>query len=322
MNWYIIPIVNFIIDIILGYFCYQLGCRTVKPIEDNNELIQQENAKLKQEQDILWHKIDKLNYEDAKLEQNIAVKEQKKILLDAELKSKQKEKDSIQEYIDQSERLAEQKAVAIYEKQISENEKRFELVVKDYITAADNLYKQKEKLEKELESLKNTKAAAIAAAKREKEIQDNKNDYCLTLPIEYSNDVKILRGIVNQIAKPRSILMAIWQAYYAPLAKKKFPQILGKTDMCGIYKITNQKTGECYIGQAVDIRRRWMDHCKAGLGIDTPQGNQLYAAMLQDGLDSFSFELLLECASNQLNEKEKYFIELYNSDAIGYNMNK
>jgi hypothetical protein len=65
-----------------------------------------------------------------------------------------------------------------------------------------------------------------------------------------------------------------------------------------------------------------MDHCKAGLGIDTPQGNQLYAAMLEYGLDSFSFELLLECESSQLNEKEKYFIELYNSDAIGYNMNK
>ena len=50
--------------------------------------------------------------------------------------------------------------------------------------------------------------------------------------------------------------MAIWQAYYQPIAKKKFPKILGKTDICGIYKITNQETGECYIGQAVDIRRR------------------------------------------------------------------
>jgi hypothetical protein len=65
-----------------------------------------------------------------------------------------------------------------------------------------------------------------------------------------------------------------------------------------------------------------MDHCKAGLGIDTPKGNQLYAAMLEYGLDSFSFELLLECEPSQLNEKEKYFIKLYNSDAIGYNISK
>lgn len=114
-----------------------------------------------------------------------------------------------QEFIAQSEQLAKEKANAIYEKQVSENEQRFELIAKDYATAADNLYKKREKLEKELESLKNTKAAAIAAAKREKEIQDNKNDYCLTLPIEYRNDIKILQGVANQIAKPRSVLMAI-----------------------------------------------------------------------------------------------------------------
>ena len=65
-----------------------------------------------------------------------------------------------------------------------------------------------------------------------------------------------------------------------------------------------------------------MDHCKAGLGIDTPQGNQLYAAMQEYGLDVFSFLFLLECKPEELNEKEKYFIELYNSDAVGYNGNK
>jgi len=44
--------------------------------------------------------------------------------------------------------------------------------------------------------------------------------------------------------------------------------------------------------------------------------------MLEYGLDAFSFELLLECDSSQLNEKEKYFIELYNSNIVGYNINK
>ena len=65
-----------------------------------------------------------------------------------------------------------------------------------------------------------------------------------------------MREVQYKISKPRAVAMAIWSAYYQQVAKVKFPKILGKNDVCGIYKITNQKTGECYIGQAVDVRQR------------------------------------------------------------------
>lgn len=55
------------------------------------------------------------------------------------------------------------------------------------------------------------------------------------------------------------------------------------------------------------------------IGIDTPQNNLLYAAAQEYGLDDFTFELLLECTPNELDAKEKYFIELYNSNIFGYN---
>ena len=32
--------------------------------------------------------------------------------------------------------------------------------------------------------------------------------------------------------------------------------------ICGIYKITNQINGKCYIGQSVNIKRRWQEHYK------------------------------------------------------------
>lgn len=41
--------------------------------------------------------------------------------------------------------------------------------------------------------------------------------------------------------------------------------------------------------------------------------------MQEYGLDDFSFELLEECESKDLNAKEKYFIELYNAKTFGYN---
>ena len=152
--------------------------------------------------------------------------------------------------------MANEKADAIYEKKCLELEQQLDVVKKYHQKYIDKLESEVNQLKEELQSLQETKAAAIAAARKEKEIQENKNDYCLILPIEESNDIEILRGIIKRIAKPRSILMAIWQAYYSPIAKQKFPKILGKTNVCGIYKITNQETGECYIGQAVDVRRR------------------------------------------------------------------
>jgi hypothetical protein len=218
--------------------------------------------------------------------------------------------------------LANEKAEAIYEKRYDELAHEYQIYKRDLQAIIDRNKDKIQEQEAELKSLQETRAAAITAAQQEKHIQENKDYYCLILPIEEASDVNILRGVAKRISKPRSILMAIWQAYYQPIAKKKFPQILGKPDVCGIYKITNQETGECYIGQAIDVRRRWYDHCRCGIGIDTPQGNRLYAAMQEYGLDVFSFELLLECDSTQLNEKEKYFIDLYNSNVVGYNIIK
>ena len=113
--------------------------------------------------------------------------------------------------------------------------------------------------------------------------------------------------------------MLIWQTFWQPLAKQRFPIILQAKTKIGIYKITNIRTEECYIGQSLDIYKRWCQHCKAGLGIDTPVGNKLYKAIQKDGLQNFTFELIIECSKEQLNEKEKYFIELYQSDTYGYN---
>ena len=87
-------------------------------------------------------------------------------------------------------------------------------------------------------------------------------------------------------------------------------------------KITNIETDECYVGQAVDICSRWSEHAKCGLGIDTPAGNKLYQAMQQYNLWNFSWEILEKCPKEQLNQKERFYIELYQSCDLGYNSNK
>ena len=43
--------------------------------------------------------------------------------------------------------------------------------------------------------------------------------------------------------------------------------------------------------------------------------------MLEYGLYNFSWELLEQCKPEELNEKEKFYISLYDSYNFGYNSN-
>ena len=156
---------------------------------------------------------------------------------------------------------------------------------------------------------------------REQEVKDNKDAYRLIPSASDLADSRRLEVVKRELNNSRILCMLIWKTYWQPLAKKQFPLILQDKTKCGIYKITNLITDECYVGQSVDVYKRWNDHCKCGLGIDTPPGNKLYKAIQEYGLDNFTFELLTECRQAELNEKEKYFIELYQADTFGYNGN-
>jgi group I intron endonuclease len=96
-------------------------------------------------------------------------------------------------------------------------------------------------------------------------------------------------------------------------------RVVGSGTHIGIYRITSLIDNKIYIGQARDIRDRLITHIKCGLGIDTPN-NKLYSAMLELGVENFTFEIVEECDVNLLNDREKYWIEYYQSRSWGYNM--
>ena len=81
------------------------------------------------------------------------------------------------------------------------------------------------------------------------------------------------------------------------------------TKICGIYKITSP-TGKIYIGQSVDIKRRWAYHrCLS----DSYHINILYRSFIKYGVDNHKFEILEQCDSKLLNEREKFYIEKYDT---------
>ena len=89
--------------------------------------------------------------------------------------------------------------------------------------------------------------------------------------------------------------------------------------MIGIYKITNQVNGKIYVGQSIDIQQRWKQHKQQADG--TRCNNKLYKAIRQYGIENFLFEIIEQCefSREQLDERQRYWINYYNSYNDGYN---
>ena len=90
--------------------------------------------------------------------------------------------------------------------------------------------------------------------------------------------------------------------------------------MIGIYKITNLINGKPYVGQSVDIHKRWKREKEDSKNVKSNSYNYpLMRAFRKYGIDNFSFEVIEECNIEELNEKEIYWIDFYDSFFHGYN---
>ena len=213
----------------------------------------------------------------------------------------------------------------ILEKQYEEYEEEYDKYKDALETSYSNkqleLMREMDEVQKDLDKIKATRTAALQAQLKEKEIKEQLSFYCLSITDTELDDIKILNKMKSQLHNPRILSMLIWSTYFQKPMTTLCNNIVGTTVKSGIYKITNQLDNMCYIGQAVDLARRWKDHVKCGLGIDAPSSNKLYKAMQEDGVWNFSFEILEECPREELNEKERYYIQLYESYDFGYNSN-
>lgn len=88
--------------------------------------------------------------------------------------------------------------------------------------------------------------------------------------------------------------------------------------MAIIYKITNKISGKAYIGQTrTSLSERMRRHyyvakTQATTGIDF--------AIHKYGRENFIVETICECKEEELDEKEKYYINKYNTYNDGYNL--
>lgn len=88
----------------------------------------------------------------------------------------------------------------------------------------------------------------------------------------------------------------------------------------GIYKIHNLINNKLYIGQSVNIRRRWTDH-KRCLRNGSHENTYLQHSWDKYGESVFEFKVLEYCSIDQLDERECYYINLFHTTEHDYGYN-
>lgn len=90
---------------------------------------------------------------------------------------------------------------------------------------------------------------------------------------------------------------------------------------CGIYIIycdKARKKNGVYIGQSRDIHKRWLAHVN-DLKNNRHKNKHLQNIYNKYGENSFNFDILELCSPDELNKKEEYYIDYYDSYKHGMN---
>lgn len=87
-----------------------------------------------------------------------------------------------------------------------------------------------------------------------------------------------------------------------------------------IYKATNTVNGKMYIGQTSrTINVRWKEHLRDTFSLHGKFISPFHLAIQKYGEDAFVVEPIEECDSVDLDERERYWIEYYDTHRNGYN---
>lgn len=94
------------------------------------------------------------------------------------------------------------------------------------------------------------------------------------------------------------------------------------TKKSGVYKITNNVTGDYYIGSSTNFHSRWLHHTAESTWKQEPR-KLLYIEMAKYGVENFEFSIVEELENpdkQTLREREKYYIDslnpAYNTNSI------
>lgn len=284
----------------------------------------------------------KLNKNFQRKVDDLEKKYQSKVdILEKELTAKQKELSLINQHCEELKHFGEQQIndkLKLYkdfkykelEVQLAADDKKqrdtLQLELDKFIASAAETKKITEEeiqqLKEVLDDYKQKRDLINQAILHEKEIQEQKNFYRIILSDADKEDIQTLNTIEMRLRNRESLYKLILDVFYKKPLDDMLNRVLEGKEFCGIYRITNLKTNEAYIGKSTNIKNRFKQHIRTAIGLDGVARTKIHSAMKEFGIDNFSFEVLEKCPKEIYSEREKYWIKFYETNIYGYNIQK
>lgn len=194
----------------------------------------------------------------------------------------------------------------------------------NFLTAIDNekieAQQQIEELKTILSDYQQKTKTVNEAILRQRAIDEQQDFYRVCLPESTVQDIELLNEIRPRLHHRESLDKLIYDVYISKPAQETIKRVLGDDkDKGGIYKITRISTGEIYIGKAASFKDRWGQHIKSAFNVGTIADSLLHRKMREDGITNYTFEVLEILPTDKQSEREKYWIEFYESKIYGLN---
>lgn len=343
MEYIILIIVNIIL-LTSSYIVYKrklqqrINTEAKKYIEENKQFLETESVKA----------IEHLKLRELEFQREIAQKQSELRSLDAQFSITNQQlgevnallftqRESAKTY-EESLREQAQKACAIYEADLRKvAEERASQYEQEKLKAAAatiaqtmaDMGAQTEEARARLQEITTAieeygaKQAAInEAIMRQRAIEEQQDFYRVCISEDAIADISLLKDIRKNLKKPEIIDKIIYDNYIAKPVLEMVKRVLQNESFSGIYKITNLKTNEMYIGKSTDIKSRWQQHCKTVFNCGTIASSLLHIKMGQYGIENFTFEVVERVDKDQLSEREKFYIDFYQTKEYGMNQKK
>ena len=190
----------------------------------------------------------------------------------------------------------------------------------EYEALVSTMQEQLGALQHEVDDYRQKRDAINAEILRQRALDEQQDFYRICITDADLEDIDILLSLRQRLHKSSFLDKITYDTFVSKYVKEMAKRVLEGKDPSGIYKVTNIKTNEVYVGKSTTVATRWQNHTKSAFGLEGVADSQFQRALKKYGIQNFTWALLEEVPKDKLTEREKYYIDLYDTTKYGYNM--